>query len=162
MRIGSTRVIFIAFPRLSSLRRMTPSDFAGKMRAAEFEPDERPSHGRNPLPKKYRLAHAAPQLARSAPIDDEHAAGTASGPVAETFPVAKFVRALVAVGVGEGTIPRHERAVPNSAAPGAGGARAGQRLQRRAPPEISRDLSSAVPLHFLSDLREDVDARGFL
>src|SRR5215813_1423233 len=46
MRIGSTRVIFIAFPRLSSLRRMTPSDFAGKMRAAEFEPDERPSHGR--------------------------------------------------------------------------------------------------------------------
>src|SRR5262249_1549550 len=45
MRIGSTRVIFIAFPRLSSLRRMTPSDFAGKMRAAEFEPDERPSDG---------------------------------------------------------------------------------------------------------------------
>src|SRR6516165_8132528 len=34
MRIGSTRVIFIAFPRLSSLRRMTRSDLAGKMRAA--------------------------------------------------------------------------------------------------------------------------------
>src|SRR5262245_13701177 len=27
---------------------------------------------------------------------------------------------------------------------------------------ISRDLISAAPLHFLSDLREDVDARGFL
>ena len=25
-----------------------------------------------------------------------------------------------------------------------------------------RDLLSAAPLHFLSDLREDVDARGFL
>ena len=42
MSIGSTRVIFIAFPRLSSRRRMTRPDFAGKMRAAEFEPDERP------------------------------------------------------------------------------------------------------------------------
>jgi len=27
---------------------------------------------------------------------------------------------------------------------------------------ISRDLSSAAPLHFLSNLRDDVDARGFL
>jgi putative ABC transport system substrate-binding protein len=27
---------------------------------------------------------------------------------------------------------------------------------------ISRDLFSAAPLHFLSDLRDDVDARGFL
>ena len=44
MRIGSTRVIFIAFPRLSSLRRMTRPDFASKMRAAEFEPDERRVH----------------------------------------------------------------------------------------------------------------------
>ena len=34
MRIGSTRVIFIGFARLSSLRRMTRSDLAGKMRAA--------------------------------------------------------------------------------------------------------------------------------
>jgi len=27
---------------------------------------------------------------------------------------------------------------------------------------ISRDLFSAAPLHFVSDLRDDVDARGFL
>ena len=31
---------------------MTPSDFAGKMRAAEFEPDERPSHGRKTARKR--------------------------------------------------------------------------------------------------------------
>ena len=53
-------------------------------------------------------------------------------------------------------IPRHERAVPNSAAPGEGGVHAGQRLQRStAWPEdsglISRDLSLAAPLHFGSE-----------
>jgi len=31
---------------------MTPSDFSGKMRAAEFEPDERPSHGRKTARKR--------------------------------------------------------------------------------------------------------------
>jgi hypothetical protein len=56
---------------------------------------------------------------------------------------------------------------PNSAAPGAGGAHAGHGLQLSAAwPEdsglISRGLSSAAPLHFISDLREDIDARGFL
>src|SRR5262249_17281400 len=65
-----------------------------------------------------------------------------------------------------GTIPRRERAVPNSAAPGAGEVYARHRLQRSAAwPEdsglISRDLSSAAPLHFLLHLRDDVDAPGF-
>jgi len=31
---------------------MTPSDFSGKMRAAEFGPDERPSHGRKTARKR--------------------------------------------------------------------------------------------------------------
>jgi hypothetical protein len=34
-----------------------------------------------------------------------------------------------------------------------------------APPDsglISRDLFSAAPLHFHSDLQDDIDARGFL
>ena len=59
----------------------------------------------------------------------------------------------------KGRITRDERAVPNSAALGGGGAHAGHRLQRSAAwPEdsglISRDLSSAAPLHFLSDLQK--------
>src|SRR5215468_3862625 len=46
-------------------------------------------------------ARARGAAARSVPLNDEHATGTLSGPVAETFPVAEFVRALVAVGVGD-------------------------------------------------------------
>jgi hypothetical protein len=43
----------------------------------------------------------------------------------------------------------------------------GHRLQTERHPVhesglISRDLISAAPLHLLSDLRDDVDARGFL
>src|SRR5262249_11755872 len=67
----------------------------------------------------------------------------------------------------KGTIPRHERAVPNSAAPGEGGAHAEHRLQRECLPAhdlglISKDLIPAALLHFLSDLRDDADARSFL
>src|SRR5262249_15602347 len=66
----------------------------------------------------------------------------------------------------KGTIPRHERTVPNSAAPGAGGAHASTGCDR-APPGSRlwldfKRLFSAAPLHFLSDLRDDVWARGFL
>src|SRR5215510_6870980 len=65
-----------------------------------------------------------------------------------------------------GTIPRHERAVPNSAAPGADGTHTRHRLRRSAARPTSGlilgDLCSAAPLHFLADLRDDVDARGFL
>src|SRR6516162_3389169 len=65
------------------------------------------------------------------------------------------------------TIPRHERAVLTARHPARAGAHAGHRLQLSAAwPEdsglISRGLSSAAPLHFISDLREDIDARGFL
>ena len=47
----------------------------------------------------------------------------------------------------KGTIPRHERAVPNRAASG---------TTWRTPGTPER------PLHFLSNLRDNVDARGFL
>src|SRR5262245_21945132 len=67
----------------------------------------------------------------------------------------------------KGTIPRHERAVPNSAASGASVARGRVQAPTECRPAhdsdlISRDLFSATPLHFLSDLRDDVCARGFL
>ena len=56
---------------------------------------------------------------------------------------------------------------PNGAATGAGrGGTPGAGLNGSPPGArsglISRDLFSAAPLHFLSDLRDDVCARGFL
>jgi len=61
------------------------------------------------------------------------------------------------------TTPR--ASCPNRAALGAGG-RTPDTGCNGAPPHdsglISRDLFSARPLHFLSDLRDDVDARGVL
>src|SRR5215469_248911 len=61
-------------------------------------PPPRRAHQSAPQEVPARARGAA---ARSVPLNDEYATGTLSGPVAETFPVAEFVRALVAIGVGD-------------------------------------------------------------